>query len=118
MKLQNGHGRQFIDIPVCDSYGQGCLFQSLPAAAFTGGDAHKALILLPHDLRAGFPVTALHIFNKALKGHIVDALAALSLVTDLHMFSAHAVYKYLLNLRVKIFIRGIQIKMIFFRQSL
>ena len=60
----------------------------------TGGtrcDPHKTLVLCLAGLGKRLPVTAVHILDQALKGHVVNTGAALPRIVDLYFLSAGSV---------------------------
>ena len=114
IQLQHGHRRHFRDILLPHGHRQRRLLQTLAAAGLTGRNPHEGLIFLTHDLGTGLPVAALHIFNQALEGHIIDALAPLPLIIDLHLTAIGSMNQYVPDLRGQLLIRYGQIEAVFF----
>ena len=67
--------------------------------------------------RKGFPVSAVHIFNQSLKGHVVNTGAALPRIMDRHLFPLCPVNQDIVDL-FRIILKGsIQAKMVLFGQG-
>ena len=109
----NGQLRCLINIDAAHRNCQGAGFQALALACLTRRNAHKALILCLGCLGEGFLVAALHIAEQALKCHRIDALAPLSLVIHLHLFSIGTVQDHILDFLRILLKRCIQVKVVF-----
>ena len=117
LKLHDGHIGGIKDIFSAHGHRQGFLFKPLSMAGGTGGDSHEGLVFRLAGLGKGFPVSAVHIFNESLKGHVVNAGAALPRIVDRHLFPLGPVDQDIVDLLGIILKGSIQVKMVFFGQG-
>ena len=118
LKISDGHGSNFMNIFVSHCHRQRRCFQALSFTGFAGRNSHKALKFRFAVFGKSFPVTTLHIFNQPFKGYIIKPLSALSFIMNLHFFSIGAMKQNILHFFRIILERGVQIKIILFRQCL
>ena len=107
-----------MNIFICNSNCQRFFFQTLTMAGFTRCDPHKTLVLCLAGLGERLPVTAVHVLDQALKGHVVNAGSALSCIVDLYFLSTGSVDQDIMDLLRIIFKRSIKIKAILCRQGI
>ena len=112
LQLIDGERCDLIYIFAAYGNGEGFLFQTHAAAKLTGCDPHETLVLLLHNVRTGLPVFSFHIPDQPLKGNRVNALPALSLIVDIHLFPVRTVQQHPPDL-LRILLKGrVQIKMV------
>ncbi len=78
-----------------------------------GGDPHIGLVLRLRGFRKGLPVAPVHIFQKALKGHIIDPFPPLPFIMDLYLLPLGAVDQDIVDILRIILKWGVQAKMVF-----
>ena len=110
------HVGHLINIFICNSNCKGTLLQTLSMAGCTRRNTHKLLILLLHGIRAGLPVTTLHIFNQSFPVEIIHTFSTLSLIMYLENSSIPAMNQHMTDFFWQVTIRRIQRKTISFGQ--
>ena len=115
-KLQQLRDRQVRDsrdilIPYRDR--EGCALKPLSAAGTARCDLHELFVLCLGRFRESFAIAPLDIPDKAFKSDVIDALAPLPPVTDLHLMPVCSLDEYFPDLR-RIFMEGrIEVELIF-----
>ena len=85
LKPDNGHVGGFIYIHPAHRNCKGLLFKPLPLTDRAGCNPHIGLIFRLGRFGKSLLVAAVYILNQALKRHVIDALASLTLIADLHL---------------------------------
>ena len=85
LKPDYGHVGGFIYIHPAHRNCEGLFFKPLPLTDRTGGNPHIGLIFRLGRFGKSLLVAAVYILNQALKRHVIDALASLTLIADLHL---------------------------------
>ena len=117
-EFHDGHIGRLINIliPYCNR--QRRFFKSLPVAGCTRCNTHKRLIFCLAGLRKGLAVTSVDIFKQTFKRHVIDACPALSCIMDLNLPVTGPINQDVVDLLRIVLKWGIEVKMVFFRQSI